>query len=154
MALARKAADAALAQVKAGKDLATLFPPEKDGQPALLRFETESRPEAVETDAFTAAGEAVPHLGPAPELLHAAFALTAPGPLDGVYRVGEGFVVAQVTERKQPSDEAFGQAKTELQQQARQAKQIELRSAFLEALKKQAKVVTNPEAVAGVTGAS
>jgi peptidyl-prolyl cis-trans isomerase D len=154
LVLARKAADAALAQVKAGKSLATLFPPEKDGQPALLRFETETRPEAVETDAFTAAGETVPHLGPAPELVRAAFALEAPGPLDGVYRVGEGFVVAQVTERKQPNDEAFAQAKTELQQQARQAKQIELRSAFLEALKKQAKVVTNPEALAGVTGAS
>jgi peptidyl-prolyl cis-trans isomerase D len=152
--LAKKAAEAALAQVKAGKSLSALFPPEKEGQPALLRFETETRPEAVETDAFTAAGEAVPHLGPAPELVRATFAKDAPGPLDSVFNVGEGFVVAQVTERKKPSDEAFAQAKTELQQQARQAKQIELRSAFLEALRKEGNVQTNPDALAGVTDAS
>ncbi|MBF5041448.1 peptidylprolyl isomerase [Aggregicoccus sp. 17bor-14] len=154
LALAKKAAEAALAQVKAGKSLSALFPPEKEGQPALLRFETETRPEAVETDAFTAAGDTVPHLGPAPELVRAAFQKDAAGPLDSVFNLGEGYVVAQVTERKKPSDESFAQAKAELQQQARQAKQIELRSAFLEALKKEGKVQTNPDALAGVTDAS
>lgn len=149
--LARAQADKALQQLKAGTALAKAFPPEKEGQPALLRFETEKRPEAVETDTFTAAGEAVPHLGPAPELVEATFGVDAPGPLDRLFEVGDGYVVAQVTERKKPSDAAFAEQKDALTTQARQAKQIELRDAFLRSLKKSGKVETNPELLAQAT---
>lgn len=148
---ARAEAEKALASAKAGQDLKTLFPPEKE-QPALLRFETETRPEAVETDSFTAEGEAVPHLGPAPELVKAAFAVSAPQPLDSVFPLGEGFVVAQVVERQKPDAEGFDKRKEELRAQARQAKQIELTESFLKALREQGSVVTNTAAIDSVVG--
>ncbi len=138
--------------MKGGKELKALFPPEKE-QPALLRFETETRPEAVETDTFPASGDAVPHLGPAPELAQAAFVAQGPQVLDGVFSVGEAFIVAQVVERKKPSDDEFNQKKEELRAQARQAKQIELTESFLKALKKGGQVVTNTEAIDTVVGA-
>jgi peptidyl-prolyl cis-trans isomerase D len=142
--LARAEADKALAQVKTGKSLTELFPPEKEGQPALLRFETETRPEAVQTDTFTAASSSVPHLGPSPDLFTAVFATQGPGVLPQAYAAGEGFVVAQVTERQLPDDAKFTEKKSELRQQAQQAKQYEVADSFLKALRKSGKVETNP----------
>jgi peptidyl-prolyl cis-trans isomerase D len=150
--LAQAEAQKALATVQGGKTLQTLFPPEK-GQPALLRFETETRPEAVETDTFPASGDAVPHLGPAPELAQAAFSAQGPQVLGQVFPVGEGFVVAQVVERKRPDDAEFNQKKDELRAQARQAKQIELQESFIKALKQTGEVKTNLEAIDQVLGA-
>ncbi|MBZ4416966.1 peptidylprolyl isomerase [Myxococcus sp. RHSTA-1-4] len=149
---ARAEAEKALATVQGGRGLKELFPPEKE-QPALLRFETETRPEAVETDKFTAEGEAVPHLGPAPALVKAAFAASGPQALDQVFPVGEGFVVAQVVERQKPDAEGFEKRKEELRAQARQAKSIELTESFLKALKKSGNVVTNAQAIDSVLGA-
>lgn len=149
--LAQAEAQKALASVKGGKSLQTLFPPEKE-QPALLRFETETRPEAVETDSFPASGDSVPHLGPAPQLAQAAFAAQGPQVLDSVFPVGEGFVVAQVTERKKPDDAEFAKQKDELRAQARKAKEIELQEAFVRALRKSGDVKTNPDALDMVLG--
>jgi peptidyl-prolyl cis-trans isomerase D len=150
--LAQAEAQKALAEVKGGKALSTLFPPEKEGQPALLRFETETRPEAVQTDTFNAASLNVPHLGPAPDLLTAVFASKGPAVLDQVFPVGEGFVVAQVTERQLPDDTRFAEKKNELRQQAQKAKEYEVAESFLKALKKQGKVQTNTEAIDQVVG--
>ncbi|QSQ27817.1 SurA N-terminal domain-containing protein [Pyxidicoccus parkwayensis] len=149
---ARDEAQKALAAVQGGKTLKELFPPEKE-QPALLRFETETRPEAVETDSFTAEGEAVPHLGPAPELVKAVFAASNPQVLGQVFPVGEGFVVAQVTERQKPDAAGFDKRKDALRTQAMQAKQIEVTESFLKALKKTGTVVTNTEVIDQVVGA-
>ncbi|MDC0715032.1 SurA N-terminal domain-containing protein [Stigmatella sp. ncwal1] len=152
--LAKAAAEKALASLKGGQTLQQLFPPEKEGQPALQRFETETRPEAVETGSFTAGGESVPYLGLAPALSTAAF--TAPGPqvLDQVFPLSEGFVVAQVTERVKPSDETFTQKKDELREQTRRAKQIEMTESFLKALRETGTVVENNEAIQTIVGAS
>ncbi len=149
---AKAEAEKALGAVKGGKTLTALFPPEKAGQPALLRFETESRPEAVQTDVFNAASTTVPHLGPAPDLLPAVFGATEPKVLDQAFPVGEGFVVAQVTERNLPDDTRFTEKKAELQTQARRAKEYELTDAYLKALKKNGKVVTNTEAINTLVG--
>jgi peptidyl-prolyl cis-trans isomerase D len=151
---AKAEAEKALATVKGGKSLQQLFPPERDGQPALQRFEAETRPEAVETGSFTAGSEAVPYLGPAPELMNSAFAAQEPQVLDQVFSVGEGFVVAQVLERQKASDDEFAQKKEELREQARRAKQIELEQSFLKALREKGSIVTNAEAVEAVVGAS
>ncbi|WP_257456213.1 peptidylprolyl isomerase [Archangium lipolyticum] len=150
--LAQAEAQKALAEVKAGKALTAMFPPEKEGQPALLRFETETRPEAVQTDVFNAASTNVPHLGPAPDLLTAIFATKGPAPLDQAYPVGEGFVVAQVTERQLPDDANFAAKKEELRKQAVQAKQYEVADSFLKQLKKSGKVETNAAAIDQVAG--
>jgi peptidyl-prolyl cis-trans isomerase D len=152
--LAKAEAEKALAAVKGGKTIQTLFPPEKEGQPALQRFETETHPEAVETGSFTAGAESVPYLGPAPQLMSAAFAVQGPQVLDQVFPAGEGFVIAQVTERKKASDEDFAAKKTELREQARRAKQIELEDSFLKALRKQATVQNNTAAIEAVIGSS
>ena len=74
--------------------------------------------------------------------------------LGEVFPVGEGFVVAQVTERQKASDEDFTKKKDELREQARRAKQIELEQSFIKALKETGKVVTNQEAIESVVGAS
>lgn len=150
--LAQAEAQKALAEVKGGKALTALFPPEKEGQPALLRFETETRPEAVQTDTFNAASTNVPHLGPAPDLLTAVFASKGPQVLDQAYPVGEGFVVAQVTERQLPDDAKFAEKKDELRKQAQQAKEYEVADSFLKQLKKSGKVETNTAAIDQVVG--
>ncbi|MDY7225231.1 peptidylprolyl isomerase [Hyalangium rubrum] len=152
--LAKAEAEKALASAKGGQTLQQLFPAEKEGQPALQRFETETRPEAVETGSFTAGSESVPYLGPAPQLITSAFSAQGPQVLDQVFPVGEGFVVAQVTERQKASDEDFTKKKDELREQARRAKQIELEQSFLKALKDTGKVSTNTEAIESVVGAS
>lgn len=150
--LARAEAEKALATVKGGKTLTELYPPEKAGQPALLRFETETRPEAVQTDTFTAASLNVPHLGPAPELLTAVFASKGPQVLEQAFPVGEGFIVAQVTERQVADDANFAQKRDELRKQAQQAKQYEVTDSFLKSLRKSGTVQTNTEALDQVTG--
>ncbi|WP_093517700.1 peptidylprolyl isomerase [Stigmatella erecta] len=152
--LAKVAAEKALASVKGGQTLQQLFPPEKDGQPALQRFETETRPEAVETGSFTAGGESVPYLGLAPALSTAAFAAPGPQVLDQVFPLNEGFVVAQVTERVKPTEETFTQKKDELREQTRRAKQIEMTESFLKALRETGTVVENNEAIQSIVGSS
>jgi len=152
--LAKAAAEKALASVKGGQTLQQLFPPEKDGQPALQRFETETRPEAVETGSFTAGGESVPYLGLAPALSTAAFAAPGPQVLDQVFPLNEGFVVAQVTERVKPTAETFTQKKDELREQTRRAKQIEMTESFLKALRETGTVVENNEAIQSIVGSS
>jgi peptidyl-prolyl cis-trans isomerase D len=149
---AKAEAQKALTAVKGGKTISALFPPEKEGQPALLRFETETRPEAVQTDVFNAASTTVPHLGAAPDLLPAVFGAKGPQVLDQVFSVGEAFVVAQVTERNLPDDTHFAEKKAELQTQARRAKEYELTDAYLKALQKQGKVVKNTEAINTLVG--
>jgi peptidyl-prolyl cis-trans isomerase D len=150
--IAQAEAQKALATVKGGKTITELYPPEKEGQPALLRFETETRPEAVQTDTFNAASVNVPHLGPAPDLLTAVFASKGPQVLDQVFPVGEGFIVAQVTERQLPDDAHFAKKKDELRKQAQQAKQYEVAESYLKALRNNGKVETNPTAIDQIAG--
>ncbi|MBJ6763299.1 SurA N-terminal domain-containing protein [Myxococcaceae bacterium JPH2] len=150
--LAKADADKALAALKGGKSLKEQFPVAEGQQPALLRFETETKPEAVETDSFTSAGESVPHLGPAPALVKATFAANAAQPLGEVFPIGEGFVVAQVVDRQKPDAAGFEKRKDELRAQANQAKQIELTESFLKSLRKSGNVITNTEAIDSLLG--
>jgi peptidyl-prolyl cis-trans isomerase D len=152
--LAKAEADKALASVKGGQALQKLFPVGAEG-PAIQRFETEASPEAVETGSFSAGSDSVhPNLGPTPELITSAFAVQGPQVLEQVFPVGEGFLVAQVTERQKASNEDFDKKKEELREQALRAKQIELEQSYLKALREAGKVVTNTEAIESVVGAS
>lgn len=150
--LAKSEADKALAALKQGKALATLLPPEKAGEPALKRMETETRPEAVETDLFTSSAGAVPYLGSEPALLSAVFATTQPQVLEQVFSVGEGFVVAQVTERKLADEAAWESKKEEVRKQVQQSREYEVSQSYLEALRKGGQVDKSQEAVAAVAG--
>jgi peptidyl-prolyl cis-trans isomerase D len=150
--LARNAAQQALQQVKAGKVLTQLYPAPQGQQAGGPRFEVESKPEARESGSFNASVEAVPGLGPAPELLKDVFAADSPTVLPEPYKVGEGFVVASVTERSKPSESDFQTRREALQTDARRAKQYELRDTFVKELKKQGSVVINEEVLAEVAG--
>lgn len=145
--LANAAARKALDELKAGKKLTELFAPEKDNQPAALRFETETKPEAVATGEFNAGADSLPHLGAAPEVMADVFAAKAPGPLPKVYAVGDARVIAEVTERKLPSETELASQKDKLRADAMRAKSMELRESFIKALKKTANVQTNSAAV-------
>lgn len=153
-ALAKAEAEKALAAAKGGKSLATLFPPEKDNQPAALRFETETRPEAIPSGEFTSGADGIPYLGPAPQALAAVFAVNQPQLLDQVFEAGEGYAVVEVTQRSVPSPEDFEKQKDTLRSEARQGKQTELRESFVRALRKTAQIETNADAVGTITGAT
>lgn len=150
--LAKAEADKTLAALKQGKALATLLPPEKAGEPALKRMETETKPEAVETDLFNSAAGSVPYLGADQALLGAVFATTQPQVLDQVFSVGEGFVVAQVTERKLADEATWESKKDEVRKQVQQSREYEVSQSYLEALRKGGKVDKSEEAITVVSG--
>jgi len=150
--MAKADAEKALASAtKGGKTLSELFPLEKGEQPAVKRFETEKKPEAVTTDEFNSSGSTLPNLGAVPELFSAIFATTGPKLLDKVYSVSDGWVVVAVADRKQPSDEAFAKEKDKLHAESLRAKQVEVRESFVKALKKDGKITINDEAINQVT---
>jgi peptidyl-prolyl cis-trans isomerase D len=151
--LARAAADKAFAAVeKSGKSLKDLYPAEN--KDAKAKPPVEEKPTAQETGLYSFNGDNVPQLGSAPELARDVFAQEQPKLLPKVYSVGEGFVVAEVTERKRPSDAEFAQQKATLRNQAIQAKQLELRDSFLKALRKGADIQINDQAVGTVASST
>ena len=60
-----------------------------------------------------------------------------------MYPVGEGLVVAQVTARERATPAAFAAKRETVRADALRAKQNELRTSYLEALKKTAKIINN-----------
>jgi hypothetical protein len=117
-----------------------------------MRFVVSQKPEAVETQEINAGTDSLPQLGPAPELLKGIFSVNAPGALEKAYEVGEGYVVAVVTERSLPSEEAYKTQKETLLKEALGAKQAEIQDAFLKGLKKSGQVVLNESSLATSTG--
>jgi peptidyl-prolyl cis-trans isomerase D len=146
-ALAEAQAKRTLAAVLAGKSLSELHPAKKEGEGS---FEQAKKPQAVDTGSFSVSRNFIPQLGPAPELLSAATAAEAAGPLPAVYPAGEGFVVAQVTARERATPSTFAAKKEAVRADALRAKQNELRTSYLEALKKTAKIINNQ----GLVGAA
>jgi peptidyl-prolyl cis-trans isomerase D len=155
--LARSAAEKALATAqKSGKTLAQLYPPDKDkdGKTPRSRFETESKPTSAETGPFSISGDTVGQLGSAPELAGDIAASDAAKMLGKVYSVGEGFALAQVTERTRPSDAQYAEQKDKLTADAIQAKRAELRESYFKALKKGAQIRQNEDLIAQVANSS
>lgn len=157
--LARAAADKALASaLKTGKKLNQLYPAEKgkdqEGKPAKGRFETDKKPTAVQTGSFSFNGDNLPQLGAQPQLAHDVFEVAQPRLLDTVYPASDGFVVAEVTERKRPNEAEYASRKDALRGDAIKAKQLELRDSFLKALKKKANIKTNDQALGAVANAA
>lgn len=141
-ALARAAAEGALAKAKAGETFSALYPASEQagGMPS---FQVPTAPEAVESGDFTAETLSLPRLGAAPELTTAALATDAPALLDRVFPSGDGFVVAQVTARSRPTPEKFAEAKDALRSEILRARRVELRDSYMKALRAKAKISTN-----------
>jgi peptidyl-prolyl cis-trans isomerase D len=143
-ALADAEAKKALASVQAGKTLTALYPPKKEGEGS---FEQAKKPQSADTGSFSVSRGFIPQVGPAPELLAAAAAADAMGPLPSVFPAGEGFVVAQVTARERATPAAYAAKQESVRADALRAKQSELRTSYLEALKKTAKIINNQSLV-------
>src|SRR5215472_5119564 len=153
--LALAAADKALASAqKSGKSLTELYPVEKDKQKTKSRFETEGKPTSAPTGSFTVQSDNVPQLGPAPELARDIAAADHTGLLNKLYSVGDGFALVQLTERTRPTEADFTAAKEKVRQEALQAKQMELRESYIQALKKGATIQQNEEMIAQITNSS
>jgi len=142
--LAEAEAKKGLASLQAGKTLTALYPAKKEGEGS---FEQAKKPQSVDTGSFSVSRSFIPQVGPAPELLAAAAAAEAMGPLPSVFPAGEGFVVAQVTARERATPAAFAEKQESVRADALRAKQNELRSSYLEALKKTGKVINNQSLV-------
>jgi peptidyl-prolyl cis-trans isomerase D len=153
LALAQAAAQKALAEVKQGKSLTALYPAEAKASGGKgFDFAVESRPAAKETGEFSASADTIPQLGAAPEAMRAIFGRATPGPLDAPVAVGDALAVVVVTERRQPTEDAWRVEKKDLTLQALKAKQFELRDAFLKSLKETGTVVTNEKSLERVVG--
>jgi len=143
-ALADAQAKKTLASVQAGKSLSELYPAKKEGEGS---FEQAKKPQAVDTGSFSVSRSFIPQVGPAPELLAAAVAAEALGPLPSVFPAGEALVVAQVTARERATPAAFTKKKETIRADALRVRQNELRSSYLDALKKTAKIINNQSLV-------
>lgn len=134
---AQARAEALLAQAK-DANLATLVPSaEEAGADA-------KGPTLQESPSFQVAGEFVPRLGVAPDLVRDAAALEQPALLPKVYEVAGSFVVAQVTERSRPDlSQLTDTKKRELEERLLLRKQNETIEAFIDGLKDGVDVETN-----------
>jgi len=144
-ALAKEAAEKALAGAKAGKKLEEQYPAAKEK----LQFESAAAPEAKTTEEFSVNAETVPQLPPMPDLLKDVAARKGEALLDKVYTNGDGFLVARVDGRTIPSDESFTRDLAKLRDGAVQARQRETQESFVKALRKGAKISVNKDLVGG-----
>jgi len=149
---ARKLADQkareALAQMKAGKKLADLFPaaPRDAAAAKKVAVQTFGGEPLVATDTglFGKSGGAVPRVGDVPALATAAFAAKAAGQaLPEVYPAASGPIVAQVKERTHPDPAKFAQQSEEVAARLRSTRQSQVEAAWLKALREGAKVKVN-----------
>lgn len=151
-ALAKAAAEKALADAKAGKKLAELFPAAPKDPNSPFSFHQETKPEAKQTGEFNVTADAIPLLGTAPEAQKSIFARKEAGLVEQLVTIGDAYAVVSVDERKVPSDEDFARQKDQLTLEALKAKQFEVRESFLKALKQSSTVVVNDEAIKKVIG--
>ncbi|HET9038122.1 MAG TPA: peptidylprolyl isomerase, partial [Myxococcaceae bacterium] len=147
-ALAEADAKKSAAALQQGTALATQFPDKKDQDAQAV--EPADRPRALDTGSFPKSSPSIPRLGVAPELHAAGFGMQKPGPLSGVFRSGEAFVVAEVTARQVADEATFLAQKAELREEALRQRQAEVTESYVESLKKSAKIVRNEELVAPI----
>jgi peptidyl-prolyl cis-trans isomerase D len=149
-ALAEADAKKALAALQKGTALATQYPARKEeGDQAQ---EVGEKPQAIDTGNFARTAGSIPRVGPAPELQQAAFSADHPGALPAVYRAGDAFVVASVTDRQKPDETTFQARKVQLRQEALRQRQDEVRESYVAALRKQANIIRNESLVAPTEG--
>jgi hypothetical protein len=151
---ARKVADRrareALAQAKAGKKLALLFPTPAPGarkSGATLGGEPVV---ARDTGLFNPGGAALPGLGEVPALYAAAAAATAAGQtLPEVYATPAGPVVAQVKDRQRPDPARYDRQRDEIVARLGSRRQAEVEAAWMKTLRDGAKIRVNDALLRG-----
>jgi len=146
-ALADERAKAALAAVRGGKALADLFPPaDAKGKTAVTLGGQAIA--ADDTGPFGRGAPFLPKLGAVADLRADAFAAKKGDVLPKVYETPAGPVVAVVTLRETPSPAAYEAQRAAIETRLRNRKESQVQGAWLEALRKSAKVETNAALVA------
>jgi len=146
--VAKKKAEEALAKVKAGADLNELYPGKKQ-EPGKFDFSSFMKPQAQTSETFHPMGGYVPGIGLAPKLSGAVFAIPAAGGTPAApVEDGEAYYVFKVLERgradpaKMTADE-----KAKTKERLKNQRKNEVYSAFLERLRKRARIVENDKAL-------
>lgn len=142
-ALADERAKAALAAARGGKALADLFPPAdaKAKKPVKLGGQPVA---ADETGPFGRGAPFLPKLGEVADLRADAFAAKKGEVLPKIYETPGGPVVAVVTLRETPDPAKFEAQRDALETRLRNRKESQVTIAWLESLKKGAKIEMNP----------
>ncbi|HEX8909376.1 MAG TPA: SurA N-terminal domain-containing protein [Anaeromyxobacteraceae bacterium] len=146
--LASQRAEETLKKLQAGKSFAEALP---DAKSKATPVKLGGQPIAAEeTGSFPASSAPnVPKLGPAPELFADAVKASAGQALPRVYATAGGPVVARVKERQRADASKFAERKADVETRLRLRRESELERAWVEALRKKAKVQTNEAFVQG-----
>jgi peptidyl-prolyl cis-trans isomerase D len=143
--LAQARAQAALAAARSGKKLADLFPTEDAAKKTKATPVTAGgKPVAAEeTGTFAASTAFAPKLGAAPELVADALRAKPGDVLPKVYETPTGPVVAAVTARETPDPKAFDAQREAFAARLRGQRGAQVVSAWLESLRKGARIDRN-----------
>lgn len=138
-------ASQALADLRAGKDLKDLFPAKAASAQGSFDFSSFMTPQSAETEVFHPMGGYVPGLGLAPKLSAAAFALNAAGDLPKEpIEDGDTWYVFKLKARTRADVSKLDEAsKKTTREQVEAQKQREVYTAWIERLRKDAKIVEN-----------
>lgn len=145
MVQAKALAEKALADLKAGKDPATLELPDYQ-TPASIKENPEApgnpfAPQLNETGLFAKSAKYIPRIGIAPEVVTAAFELSKDKPVsDKVWEVSGRLYVIKLKEREEPDPSKFDAEKENLERTIAYTRQRAVIDAFLEQLKKDATI--------------
>lgn len=156
--LAKKLADAraqeTLKQIQAGKSFGEVLPP-GSAKPKTAPVKLGGQPIVSEDTGLFPASSApnVPKLGPAPELIADAVKASAGQVLPRVYDTAGGPALARVKERQRPDLAKFVESRPGVETRLRMRRESELERAWVEALRKAAKVQTNEAFLAGTARA-
>jgi len=109
--------------------------------------------EVDETSPFTREGAFIPRIGDSEEIKQAAFGLTKDAALAGrVFQVGDSFVVIELVERTEPTEEEFAQQKEQLAQQVTGQRRAHVLEEFANYLQSKAKIDLHPVQLAAAGG--
>ncbi len=152
---ARKLADEALAELKAGKTFAELtnvaiVKPAADGAPPPEGTDPTS-PKIDATGLFAKSARVVPRMGVAPDVVTLAFeTLTTEKPLhEAVLEVNGRFFVVRLKGREKPDMEKFNAEKGALEQTLLAGRRAAVVETFAKGLQEKARIDRNPKLLAG-----
>jgi len=152
---AKKLAEAALAELKAGKAMAALtdakiVKPVADGAPPAEGTDPFA-PRVDATGFFARNTRVIPRVGVAPDLVTTAFEkLSLEQPLhDGVIEVNGRFFVVRLKGREKPDAAKFAAERDNLEEQALSGRKSKTVDAFASGLRGKAKIQKNPRLLAG-----
>jgi peptidyl-prolyl cis-trans isomerase D len=152
---AKKLAEAALVELKAGKKMteltdASIVKPAADGAPPAEGTDPFA-PKVDATGFFARSARVVPRIGLAPDIVAAAFdQLTLDQPLhDGVFEANGRFFVVRLKGREKPDPAKFAAERDSLEQQALSGRKSQTVDAFADGLRAKAKIEKSPKLLTG-----